>query len=146
MNLHDTDYQIKIKQGTAANINATATVNAAVEGEPHWTTDTDTLFVYDGTLNRPVAGSAPYVAKTANYTLVLSDYAVNCTSGTFTLTLPTAVGCANKMFVMKNSGAGLITIATTSSQTIDGNASGALVLYQYDALTVMSDGANWIIL
>lgn len=50
-NLHSQDYIIKFKQGLAANINATATVNSAVEGEPHWTTDTDQLYVFNGAEN-----------------------------------------------------------------------------------------------
>ena len=54
--LHDTDYQIQFKQGVAANINTTATRNSAVEGEPHWTTNTNALFVYDGANNVRVHG------------------------------------------------------------------------------------------
>jgi len=85
----------------------------------------------------------PYVAKTAVYPLTVADHYVHCTSGTFTLTLPTAVGIAGRDFVMKNTGAGVITIATTSAQTIDGAASGVLTLVQNDWLRVVSDGANW---
>ena len=87
-----------------------------------------------------------YVAKTANYTLTSAEYTVDCTSNSFTLTLPTAVGATGRVFNMKNSGTGIITINTTSSQTIDGEASGALTLLQYENLQVQSDGANWIIL
>ena len=53
-NLHDTDYQIQFKSGSSTDINSTATVNTAIEGEPHWATDTDSLFVYDGTQNKQV--------------------------------------------------------------------------------------------
>lgn len=87
-----------------------------------------------------------YVAKTANYTLTASDYTVNATSNSFTITLPTAIGCAGRIYNIKNSGTGVITINTTSSQTIDGNASGTLTLNQYDNLQIQSDGANFIIL
>ena len=87
-----------------------------------------------------------YVAKTALYTIAsATDYCVNCTSGTYSITLPTAVSIAGQEFIVKNSGTGVITIATTSSQTIDGGASGTLTLNQYESLSVMSDGANWII-
>lgn len=48
-NLHGTDYQIKIKQGTRSNLLITATSNTGVQGEPHYTTDTKQLFVHDGT-------------------------------------------------------------------------------------------------
>lgn len=88
----------------------------------------------------------PYVAKTSTYGIANTDEIINCTSGTFTVTLPTAVGLTGKKFVIKNTGTGTITIATTSAQTIDGQSSGAITLAtQYAAITVVSNGANWII-
>ena len=89
---------------------------------------------------------AGYAAKTTTYGVLATDDTINCTSGTFTVTLLTAVGIAGQVFIIKNSGTGVITIATTSSQTIDGGASGSILLNQYDALEVQSDGANWIII
>jgi len=62
----------------------------------------------------------PYVAVTGTYNIGTSDYFVDCTSNTFTVTLPNAVGVAGKIYIIKNSGAGTITLGTTSSQTIDG--------------------------
>lgn len=88
----------------------------------------------------------PYVEKTAAYTLTANDYLVNCTSGTFDITLPTAVGRSGQQFQIKNTGTGVITIKTTSSQLLDNYTSGSLVLNQYEALWVASTGANWIIL
>ena len=87
-----------------------------------------------------------YVAKTGTYTITTTDYLINCTANTFTVTLPTAVGVTGQIYHIKNSGTGVITINTTSSQTIDGNASGTLTLFQWDNLTVQSTGASWIIL
>lgn len=86
-----------------------------------------------------------YTAKTANYTLTATDYLVNCTSNTFTIILPTALAITGQIFIIKNSGTGIITLATTSSQTIDGVASGIFTLVQWDSITVTSNGANWII-
>lgn len=86
-----------------------------------------------------------YTAKTGNYTITSIDEVVNCTSGTFTVTLPTAVGITGQTFTIKNSGAGTITVATTSSQTIDGVTTKTLNV-QYGLLKVASDGANYIIL
>jgi len=68
----------------------------------------------------------PYKAVTATYAVTSSDYMVDATSGTFTITLPTSVGVAGKIFEIKNSGTGTITVATTSSQTIDGDATVTL--------------------
>ena len=68
----------------------------------------------------------PYKAVTSTYAITAADYMVDATSGTFTITLPTAVAVAGKIFEVKNSGAGTITVATTSSQTIDGDATVTL--------------------
>jgi hypothetical protein len=82
-----------------------------------------------------------YAAKTGTYAITTSDHFIECTSGSFTVTLPTAVGVPGKIYVIDNSGAGTITIATTSSQTIDGSAPGTLA--GGVKLTVYSNGANW---
>lgn len=89
-------------------------------------------------------------AKTANYTLTGSDYLVtgSASGGAFTLTLPTAVGATGKEYLLKRIDqtlGNIISIATTSSQTIDGVTSTTLAT-QYEHLKVISDGANWIVL
>ena len=68
----------------------------------------------------------PYVAVTGTYTVSADDYAVDCTSGTFTVTLPSATEITGKIYVIKNSGSGVITVEATSPQTIDGSASKTL--------------------
>lgn len=65
-------------------------------------------------------------------------------SGTINITLPTAVG-NNNTYVIKNVGTGIVTIDTTSSQTIDGSLTAPLRV-QYLSLTIISDGANWNII
>ena len=85
----------------------------------------------------------PYKAVTTTYAIGPNDNTIDCTSGTFNVTLPTAVGIAGKRYIVKNSGAGTITLNTTSSQTIDGTVVRSLS--QYDSFFVESNGANWII-
>lgn len=86
--------------------------------------------------------SAAYVAKTANYTATINDYFIDCTSNSFTITLPTAVGITGRMYIIKNSGtATVITIATTSSETIDGTTPPTITTLT--PLRIISDGANW---
>ena len=51
---------------------------------------------------------------------------------------------SGKVYIIKNSGSGAITVATTSSQTIDGSTTYSLAT-QYKYVQVMSNGANWII-
>ena len=86
----------------------------------------------------------PYKAVTNTYPVVAADETIDCTSGTFTVTLPTAAGAQGKIYNIKNSGTGVITVATTSSQTIDGSTSAQL--FQYDCITVQSNNANWVII
>lgn len=69
-----------------------------------------------------------------------TDYVYLCT-GTFTITLPTAVSNKN-LYTVKNIGSGTITVATTSAQTIDGSTT-APILVQYTSLDIISDNANW---
>ncbi len=87
--------------------------------------------------------------KTTTYSITTADYTINCdaTGGAFTVTLPTAVGITGQLFVIRkvDSTFSAITIATTSSQTIDGVTTRTLST-QYDSMTVQSNGSNWVIL
>lgn len=102
------------------------------------------LTVYTASGQQKVAtiASYSYVAITADYAVAATDYMVDITSGNVTVTLPTAVGITGRQYVIKNSGTGTITIATTSSQTIDGQTT-RLITFQWTSLTIMSDGSNW---
>jgi len=97
-----------------------------------------------------VAASTPTTAFTTITTSTTLSAAVNAvlvdaTGGNITVTLPTAVG-ANIPYIVKrkDASANTLTIATTSSQTIDG-ATTMQILYQYTSVTVVSDGANWYV-
>ncbi len=94
------------------------------------------------------SASSAYATKTTNYTITSSDdiIAGDASGGAITITLPTAVGIAGRLFTVKriNSGSNNVTVATTSSQTIDGDTTQVLVL-QYTSIDVVSDGSNWII-
>jgi hypothetical protein len=83
----------------------------------------------------------PYTGVSSTYTINTNNYFINCTSGTFTVTLPTAVGITGQTFIIKNSGAGTITVATTGGQSIDGTTTKTLT--QYGSITVQSNGSNW---
>ena len=85
----------------------------------------------------------PYVGITTTYSISSDDYFIECTSGTFNVTLPTAVGSAGKIYVIKNSDTGVITVDTTSSETIDGVLTKTL--NQYDSVILESNGTNWVI-
>ena len=59
-------------------------------------------------------------------------------------TLPTAVGNTS-IYQLKNVHTASISVAVTSSQTIDGDA-GPLVLLPKRSYTLVSDNANWVII
>lgn len=95
-------------------------------------------------INGSYAGA--YVGKTANYTATSSDYCIAFTSGTDTLTLPTAVGITGRIYVYKNISGNNGVIATTSSQTIDGTAAPLTAIANKKSYILMSNGANWIVI
>lgn len=74
---------------------------------------------------------------------ILSNDDVLLYNGTFTATLPSAV--TTKIYYIKNVGDGIITIATTSSQTIDGSLTRQLTV-KNQTLMLVSDGSNWRVL
>jgi len=73
-----------------------------------------------------------------------TDY-VYVVTGTTTITLPTAVGNTNR-YTIKRSGTGVVSIATTSSQTIDGSSSPITINVQYVSIDLISNGTNWEII
>ena len=85
-----------------------------------------------------------YIAKTATYTLTANDFQLECTANTFTVTLPTAVGIAGRIYSIKNSGAGTITVAGDGTENIDG--ANTQTLAQWDNLKVVSNNVGWIII
>jgi hypothetical protein len=98
-------------------------------------------------VNGPIATAL--VSKTAAYTLTATDSIAlgSASTAAFTLTLPTAVGCTGRQYILKktDSSANAVTVGTTSSQTIDGATTYPLTA-QYESITVVSDGANWSII
>lgn len=84
------------------------------------------------------------VSVSANYSITAIDDVVLC-NGTFNVTLLTAVGRAGRTVKVKQVGTGTVTMASTSSQTIDGATATAVQIFPGDALTFESDGANWVI-
>ena len=83
-----------------------------------------------------------YTAVTSAYSVQLTDFVIDCTSGTFTVLLPTAVGISGKQFAIKNSDSGSITVDGNGSETIDGALTFVLST-KGEAIWIVSDGANW---
>lgn len=64
--------------------------------------------------------------------------------GAITVNLPTAVGRAGRVFIIKKVSANsdTVTVDPAGAETIDGQTTAALSI-QYDFLVIQSDGANW---
>jgi hypothetical protein len=82
--------------------------------------------------------SGAYTADISDYNLIFTG-----TSAT-TLTLPTAAGITGRIYTIKNasSNTSVLTIATTSSQTIDGITT-QLLSNTNQSLSVVSNGTGW---
>jgi hypothetical protein len=85
----------------------------------------------------------PSTGITTSYLIGVNDYLIDVTGNTITVTLPTAIGINGKNYVVKNSGSGVVTVLTTSAQTIDNSTSK--ILNNQDSIEVISDGSNWVI-
>jgi hypothetical protein len=77
------------------------------------------------------------------YSLSSQDNIVIASSGTFSITLPSAVSLTGRVFVVQNSGSGTITLNTTSSQVISGSLTQTLA--QWESFYVASNGSDWVI-
>lgn len=76
--------------------------------------------------------------------LILAD--THTAGAAITVTLPTAVGIKGYIYTIKNTGATapfMVTIATTSSQTIDTSSTYIIPPFYGAFVTVISDGSNW---
>ena len=85
-----------------------------------------------------------FVQVSATYTVLITDYTVECTANSFTVTLPTAVGIEGKVFNIANSGAGIITLEGDGSETIQGDLNQTI--YKDESFQVQSNGTNYIII
>jgi hypothetical protein len=84
--------------------------------------------------------------KTSDYTLTGGDHTilVDCSSGNVTLTLPTAVGCAGRMYIIKriDASANAANINSDGSEEIEGSTSPASV-FPMSSIVIQSDDSGW---
>jgi hypothetical protein len=89
------------------------------------------------------------VTKTSAYTATASDHTIICnaTSGSFTVTLPTAASHTGRIYHIKkiDSSGNIVTVDGNSSETIDDGAT-AILTVQYESISIQSDGTEWWIL
>ena len=84
-------------------------------------------------------------AKSSNYTATASDHTIliDCSSSNVTITLPTAVGIAGRMYIIKrvDGSANAGNINTNGSEEIDGSSAGSIA--SMGSVVIQSDNSNW---
>lgn len=88
-----------------------------------------------------------YRAITANRTLDATDCNISVTSGTVTVTLPTAVSVVGREYWVSNTGATSLDVTTTSSQTfinVTGTPTTISAIPQFTSYRFVSTGAVWL--
>lgn len=116
------------------------------------TASSNAITFQDGTTQSTAAGTFTAGVQSISTSTALSytyqDHYVkaDASGGAVTATLFTAVGHAGARVTIKktDSSSTAVTIVTTGGQTIDGSSTASLTR-QYDALTLVSDGTNWLI-
>lgn len=118
-----------------ADLNSTQTLSAKT-----LTTPTLTTPLCSGLRTATTTVTGAYTA-----TAVVPTIFCNATTAAFTVTLLTAIGNDGLQLQIKkiDSSANAITIATTLSQTIDGNGTYSLPT-QWSFVVLVSNGANWM--
>jgi len=143
------DYKFPIINGTKSDRTGGTWTNL-LNGWFFFETDTKQYYYWNGSSWLLVSSTDTLadVAKTGNYTTVENDSVIRCdaSGGAFTITLLSAATVpAGKQYTIKRtdilSSTNALTIATTSSQTIDGATNWILRTGQ--SVKVESDGANW---
>ena len=131
------------RNGTDVTISGTA-VTFTIAPETGWT-----LFAH---YNKTSSVFAPglnntVVTKTGNYTITNNDGTILMNNSSLaTSTLPTAVGVTGQIYTIKkiNSASVNVIVDGNGTETIDGSLTAVLTV-QYEAISVISDGANWLI-
>lgn len=93
-----------------------------------------------------VGSNTDFQTKTANYTMAVMDELIigNGTNITITVPAPNQIIMGGRLYRIKNVNSTPLTVVSAgTSKTIDGAAS--VVLQQWDKITVMSDGTQWLI-
>ena len=85
------------------------------------------------------------VAVSAAYTAGTNDHIIKCTSGPYTVTIPSASSMNGKRIVVKRADGGASTLTIQSaSGNIDGAASTSLTT-AWQSRELFSDGTQWLL-
>lgn len=135
-------YDFGSNSNAARDIYAARTCYAATSAQVGSTSSPNSTLQVSGSF------ATGFVTKTANYTATSSDHKiyVDSTSNTVTITLPTAVGCTGREYVIKDwkgtSETYNIVIACSNGELIDGSATFTINT-NYDSVCLTSTNSGW---
>lgn len=114
-----------------------------------------TFLKADSTQTNGVAWASPAGANLSVRSVTTTDSPTSaddilvCSSNSFVITLPTAVGISGKVFRITHNGTStsqVYTLNTTGGQTIGGSASGTIALYlNGESIEIYSNNSNYLI-
>jgi hypothetical protein len=144
--VHKTDFTAK---GDLLAGSGTSTFSAVTIGSDGAILTADSTKANGIKWSTPAAANSHVVTtKSGTYTVTTNDEIILANANTtgFTLTLPTAASNTNQYTIKKiDSSANIVTVGTTSAQTIDGSST-ATIKVQYASISFVSDGSNWFII
>jgi len=118
-----------------SNLSATGTASSStyLRGDNTWATIS-------------VGGGYTVTSQTTNYTATATSGTLivkgDTTGGTFTVTLPTAVGNTSTIIIKKTVGSAALVIDGAGTETIDGGLTASLIKVN-ESVTLISDNVNW---
>lgn len=144
---------LRLENRTGYTFSGAPEFQLGIPGNPTLIVHDDLTFIKNGNFGVGIStpnssveiyGSFSKRVSTTSVSITLSatQSTLNCT-GTITITLPTAVNISGREYSIKNVGTGTVTLATTSSQLIDGELTQSI--YTHENLVVQSDGIGWYI-
>lgn len=130
--------------------NFTLPTGAGVKGQALYdTAGNGTLGWVPAQMDVLAIGTGDYTANV--YTITDTDgyrtYEAATSTTNRTVTLPTVGDNTDRIITVKksDSGSGTVTVDGENSETLDGDSSRVLA-YQYDSITVQSNGTEWVVL
>lgn len=148
---HPGIFSATFKAPTPGTIGASTVTNNGtvyIEGPPTGfspTSQETSLWVDAGVVRLDEGLRLGYASTATSLTVGTTQNVLEVTATGQTITLPTAVGVQGRVYTIKLTASGSCTVATTSSQTIDGSTTYSLSA-QYKYVQVQSNNANWIII
>jgi hypothetical protein len=139
--------QRTVKLFETQSINAGSFVSSTAGGALRWTVKPSSQQSPSPVIIGPFNQMPSNTITVASYTALPTDQIldIDTTAQAITITLPTAVGVRGKTLTLTkvNTGSNLVTVNTTSSQTIGTSRTSFKMHRVGESVSVFSDGTNW---